>query len=309
MCPPFINTKEFSKTSLAASRDAIAQLRSRTGKGTAADEKTRLQVESEAKKNETEVIEQLAKSATSFEDLDAKLKDFADDGLALTAKEAKRLGRQFLNVQLAAKAVAKANFDNARIELNRLNKIITNKKIWCASSTHQNEELYCGLVHKKLKKKYKNIITIIIPRHIHRVHEIINELNRLNLRTTIHSSKNKNLRDTDIYIVDTFGESKKFYKIATSVFLGGSLINKGGQNPLEPTRYGAKILHGQFISNFKEIYKLLSKLKISKKISTPNQFEKSIEFKKNKKNLNKIKKLGTSILKKTLQELNGFILR
>tara|TARA_Y100001972_G_scaffold128908_1_gene192617 strand:+ start:245 stop:7732 length:7488 start_codon:yes stop_codon:yes gene_type:complete len=110
-----ISLQEFSKTSLAASRDAIAQLRSRTGKGTAADEKTRLQVESEAKKNETEVIEQLAKSATSFEDLDAKLKDFADDGLALTAKEAKRLGRQFLNVQLAAKAVAKANFDNATI--------------------------------------------------------------------------------------------------------------------------------------------------------------------------------------------------
>tara|TARA_Y100001958_G_scaffold154411_1_gene143324 strand:+ start:144 stop:1379 length:1236 start_codon:yes stop_codon:yes gene_type:complete len=190
-----------------------------------------------------------------------------------------------------------------------LSKKFKKYKICVAASTHEPEELFAAQTHKLLKQKYENIITIIIPRHIHRVHEIINELNRLNLRTTIHSSKNKNLRDTDIYIVDTFGESKKFYKIATSVFLGGSLINKGGQNPLEPTRYGAKILHGQFISNFKEIYKLLSKLKISKKISTPNQFEKSIEFKKNKKNLNKIKKLGTSILKKTLQELNGFILR
>ena len=160
-----------------------------------------------------------------------------------------------------------------------------------------------------LKQKYKNIITIIIPRHIHRVHEITNELNRLNLKTTIHSSKNRNLKGTDIYIVDTFGDSKKFYKIATSVFLGGSIVDKGGQNPLEPTRYGAKILHGQFVSNFKEIYKLLSQLKISKKISTPKQLEKSIEFKKNKKNLNKIKKLGTIILKKTLIELNRFILR
>ncbi len=190
-----------------------------------------------------------------------------------------------------------------------LSKKFKKYKICVAASTHEPEELFAAQTHKLLKQKYKNIITIIIPRHIHRVHEIINELNLLNLKTTIHSSKNKSLKDTDIYIVDTFGESKKFYKMATSVFLGGSLIDKGGQNPLEPTRYGAKILHGKFISNFKEIYKLLSKLKISKKISTPNQFEKSIEFKKNKKNLNKIKKLGISILKKTLQELNGLILR
>ncbi len=203
------------------------------------------------------------------------------------------------------------NYEKKKSDIleKNLSKKFKKYKICVAASTHEPEELFAAQTHKLLKQKYKNIITIIIPRHIHRVHEIINELNLLNLKTTIHSSKNKSLKDTDIYIVDTFGESKKFYKMATSVFLGGSLIDKGGQNPLEPTRYGAKILHGKFISNFKEIYKLLSKLKISKKISTPNQFEKSIEFKKNKKNLNKIKKLGISILKKTLQELNGLILR
>ena len=198
---------------------------------------------------------------------------------------------------------------NTDVLEKKLFKKFKDYKICVAASTHEPEELFAAQTHKLLKQKYKNIITIIIPRHIHRVHEITNELNRLNLKTTIHSSKNRNLKETDIYIVDTFGESKKFYKIATSVFLGGSIVDKGGQNPLEPTRYGAKILHGQFVSNFKEIYKLLSQLKISKKISTPKQLEKSIEFKKNKKNLNKIKKLGTIILKKTLIELNRFILR
>ena len=79
-------------------------------------------------------------------------------------------------------------------------------------------------------KENKNLITIIIPRHINRVDNIINEIK--NFTSVISkSSKNKNLKNIDIFIVDTFGESKKFYKIATSVFLGGSIANKGGQNP------------------------------------------------------------------------------
>ena len=64
--------------------------------------------------------------------------------------------------------------------------------------------------------------------------------------------------------MDTFGETKKFYKIASSVFLGGSIIKRGGQNPLEAARYGAKIFHGPNIDNFRDVYKLLALLKISK---------------------------------------------
>ena len=55
---------------------------------------------------------------------------------------------------------------------NELNKFISKKKVWCASSTHPSEEVFCGLVHKSLKKKYKNLLTIIIPRHINRISEI-----------------------------------------------------------------------------------------------------------------------------------------
>ena len=63
---------------------------------------------------------------------------------------------------------------------------------------------------------------------------------KFKLNTVLRSSKNKKLKNIDIFIVDTFGESKKFYKIATTVFLGKSIIKKedlaslggGGQNPL-----------------------------------------------------------------------------
>ena len=98
--------------------------------------------------------------------------------------------------------------------------------------------------HLKLKKKIKNLLTIIIPRHIHRVKEIISDIEKLNLKVLAHSKKSSVLKNIDIYIVDTFGETKKFHQISCSVFLGGSIINRGGQNPLEAARYGAKILHG-----------------------------------------------------------------
>ena len=155
-----------------------------------------------------------------------------------------------------------------------------------------------------LKKKIKNLITIIIPRHVHRVKEIENELKKLSLKTTCHSSKIKDLKNIDIYIVDTFGDSKQFYKIATTVFLGGSLVNKGGQNPIEPARYGAKILHGPNIDNFREVYDFLKSLKISKEINNPKQFSKEIVFKKKMENVRKIQKLGNNIFKNTLNKLD-----
>ena len=191
--------------------------------------------------------------------------------------------------------------------MNKLNFRFKSKKIWVASSTHSDEEIFCGKTHIELKKKIKNLLTILIPRHIHRVQEIKSELENLRLNVTNHSSNTKNLKNIDIYIVDTFGETKKFHKVATSVFIGGSIINRGGQNPLEAARYGARILHGPNVDNFKDVYKSLSNLKISKKITTPRELASSIIFKKNKKLGDKIKKIGVKILKETINDLDKLI--
>ena len=201
--------------------------------------------------------------------------------------------------------------DNDQHRYNKIDKNLfsqfKNHEIFIAASTHDKEELFAAKVHKILKKKKKNLITIIIPRHINRVGQIINDIKSLDLNVITHSSKNKKLKDKDIYIVDTFGESKKFYKISTSVFLGGSIVNKGGQNPLEPARFGAKIFHGPNVDNFKEVYNYLDNLKISKKVKTPLECSNLIVFKKNMKNVRKMKYLGEKILKKTLNELDKTI--
>ena len=182
------------------------------------------------------------------------------------------------------------------------------RKIWVASSTHNPEEIFCGKAHIHLKKKCKNLLTIIIPRHIHRVSKIASELEDLGLNVTLHSAKNQTLKNTDIYLVDSFGETKKFHKISSSVFLGGSIIKRGGQNPLEAARYGANTLHGPNITNFTDIYKLLKSFNVSRTVYTPKQLASFIKFKKNRNTGMKIKNIGDKILKKNINELNKYIL-
>ena len=128
---------------------------------------------------------------------------------------------------------------------NNLKEFLLSKKLWCASSTHETEEKICAIVHKKLKSKYKNLLTIIIPRHIHRTKNIINEINKLNLKIHVHNSKKIIDKKTDIYLVDSFGQTKSFFKICKTVFLGGSIIKHGGQNPLEAARFGCNIYTDQ----------------------------------------------------------------
>tara|TARA_Y100000591_G_scaffold302529_1_gene297653 strand:- start:1465 stop:2136 length:672 start_codon:yes stop_codon:yes gene_type:complete len=202
--------------------------------------------------------------------------------------------------------------DNKDKTLSRINYTLKSefnkKKVWVASSTHNFEEIFCAKAHIELKKKIKNLITIIIPRHIHRAKDIILDMENMRLKVNLHSSKTKNLKNTDIYLVDTFGETKKFHEISSSVFLGGSLIKRGGQNPLEAARLGSKVLHGPYIDNFKDVYKLLGKFKISKKISSSSELASSIIFRKNKKNGKKIKNIGEKILKKTINELDNLII-
>ena len=195
---------------------------------------------------------------------------------------------------------------------NNTRKFFLTKKIWCASSTHELEEKICANIHKKLKIKYKNILTIIIPRHIHRTKKIIKEIKKLNLKIHLHSSTEKIDKKTDIYLVNSFGQTQSFFKECKVVFLGGSIIEHGGQNPLEAAKYGCQILHGPNVWNFKEIYNLLKTHKVSNKITSSKKLYHKVGQllcdKKNSKKLQlKIKNLGSKILNLTLNEINFYM--
>ena len=98
-----------------------------------------------------------------------------------------------MNVEKIKKIGNLKFFNNQKSKLTKLDdtflKNINLKKIWCASSTHPGEEIICANTHIKLKKKYKNLLTIIIPRHIHRVTKIIDDIKSLDLNIVLHSSR------------------------------------------------------------------------------------------------------------------------
>ena len=128
----------------------------------------------------------------------------------------------------------------------------------------------------------------------------------------IRSTNNKISKNTDIYLVDSYGETKSFYKICKTVFLGGSLINHGGQNPLEPARFGCKILHGPYVQNFSEVYNFLEKNNLSSKFHNTEQLvnsvKKSFSTKTNFTNKTiKLKKMGSYILNKTFTDINNYL--
>ena len=200
------------------------------------------------------------------------------------------------------------NTDDKKDNIGKmLSSQFKNFNLWTAASTHENEELLCAKTHIELKNKIKNILTIIIPRHVNRVENIISRIKTLNLKVAKHSSNIRSLKNIDIYIVDTFGENKKFFKISNSVFIGGTIANKGGQNPLEAARYGLEILHGPNTDNFKDVFNLLKKLGISKKVNSQKKIISEISFKKKTSGALKLKKIGRLILKKTIKELKSYI--
>ena len=203
--------------------------------------------------------------------------------------------------------------DTHNDKFNEINKkYFKNKTILCTASTHHNEEEIFADLHIKYKKKIPNLITIIIPRHIERTDEIAQMLDKKKLRFNRHSENKKNFKNCDVYIVDSYGENKSFYKISNVVFLGGSLVSKGGQNPLEALRFGCNILHGNYTFNFKDVYKMLEKEKLSLKVYNSKDLEKkTLTLFNNKRNnynkVRKLKKIGNVILKKNLTELEKII--
>ena len=196
-----------------------------------------------------------------------------------------------------------------------LTKLLKNRfknfKVWCAASTHDDEEILVGKLHKRLKIKEKKLITIIIPRHINRTNKIIHSLNNLDLNCITHSSNQKIQKNTDIYLVDSYGESSSFYNLTNVSFMGGSIINHGGQNPLEPARLGNYIINGPNVKNFKEIYAFLKNLKMSSStsniITMENLILKKLKSKIPNKNIKKINIIGNDVLEKNLFHINKYL--
>jgi 3-deoxy-D-manno-octulosonic-acid transferase len=143
------------------------------------------------------------------------------------------------------------------LKLAALEGLVGGRPIWMAASTHPGEERILLATHERLVRRYPHLLTIIAPRHPDRGAMIEGMARASGLRTARRSLGLQPDRSTDVYIVDTMGELGLFYRLVPLAFMGGTLVPHGGQNPIEPAKLGAAVLHGPHVHNFLEVFAAL----------------------------------------------------
>lgn len=124
----------------------------------------------------------------------------------------------------------------------------SNDLILTAGSTREGEEETVINVFIRLKERFNNLKLIVAPRHISRVSEISGLIKKKDLSFELFSKLTDSKKD--VIVIDVFGKLQTIYSISDIVFIGGSIVNKGGQNPIEAAAYSKPIIFGKYMYNF-----------------------------------------------------------
>lgn len=142
-------------------------------------------------------------------------------------------------------------------KLRAMRLAVGHRPILAAASTHPGEEALVIDAHRFLRQSFPGLLTILAPRHPERGPGIIDIAKVVGVSAALRSEGLTPRRSTEVYIADTMGEMGLLYRIAPIVFMGGSLVRHGGQNPIEAVKLGAAVVHGPHVWNFAEIYAAL----------------------------------------------------
>ncbi|WP_375464485.1 3-deoxy-D-manno-octulosonic acid transferase, partial [uncultured Methylobacterium sp.] len=121
-------------------------------------------------------------------------------------------------------------------QIAHLGDLIGDRPVWVAASTHPGEDEAAARAHAALKDRFPRLLTIVAPRHPRRGGEVAEQAAAQGLRSARRAAGGHPHAGIDLYIADTLGELGLFYRLSPLVFLGGSLVPHGGQNPIEPVR-------------------------------------------------------------------------
>ena len=142
-------------------------------------------------------------------------------------------------------------------KLERLMLATRGRPVIVAASTHPGEEEILLQAHRTLSGVFPGLLTVIVPRHPDRGPAIALTVATSGLAGALRSRGEQPVAATEVYVADTLGELGLFYRLAPIVFMGGSLVRHGGQNPIEAVKLGAAIVHGPHVFNFADVYEAL----------------------------------------------------
>jgi 3-deoxy-D-manno-octulosonic-acid transferase len=160
--------------------------------------------------------------------------------------------------------------------LERLMSVTRGRPVVVAASTHPGEEDILIEVHRRLAKFFPTLLTVIVPRHPARGEAVARMITDSGLHVALRSREELPTATTAIYVADTLGELGLFYRLAPVVFMGGSLVAHGGQNPIEAIKLGASIVHGPHVFNFADVYEALDGVGGARKADTEEALVKQL---------------------------------
>ncbi len=132
--------------------------------------------------------------------------------------------------------------------------------VFIAGSTHGGEEEIVLKVYAELIKEFGDLRLLIAPRHVDRARAIKGFTEERGFRAIMWSESRKDFSEhisgKTVFILDTFGELAALYSVATVVFMGGSLVRRGGHNLVEPASSGRPIVFGPYMFNFKDMARI-----------------------------------------------------
>ena len=131
------------------------------------------------------------------------------------------------------------------------------EKILIGGSTHPGEEEILLRVLRRLRDEGFHLKLVLAPRHIERFQKILKQTRKAGFRSMLASDGGPAHSDFEVLILDKLGELRRFYAVADAVFVGGSLVRHGGQNPVEPAACRRPMIHGPWVFNFEELYQRL----------------------------------------------------
>ncbi|WP_214220755.1 lipid IV(A) 3-deoxy-D-manno-octulosonic acid transferase [Rosenbergiella nectarea] len=127
------------------------------------------------------------------------------------------------------------------------------RPVWIAASTHEGEERIILETHRQLLTQFPTLLLILVPRHPERFQSVKELAEKLAFEPLMRSDNQVPNATTQVLIGDTMGELMLLYGIADVAFVGGSLVERGGHNPLEPSAHAIPVMMGPHIWNFKDI--------------------------------------------------------
>ena len=159
-----------------------------------------------------------------------------------------------------------------------LKKKLNKRIIITFFSTHKNEEIILIKCFKLLKKKFQNLLFVIIPRHLKNSDGIRKNLKKNNLYFGTRSFKQDLTKEHKFYIADTFGELGLFFSLSKISIVGGSFANKGGHNPIETSHFKCVVIFGPNMQNFEEIKEKILQTKSGFKVNNSKHLAETISI-------------------------------